>query len=86
MGLAALDEALKWPEVTEEYSFLPELHRIRGELLRLSGREEEARGEFLESIRYAREHDMLAYERRATASLRRQSQELGLHEEAPLHP
>jgi class 3 adenylate cyclase/tetratricopeptide (TPR) repeat protein len=85
-GLSAADQALTWPAVTEEYSYLPELHRVRGELLRRAGREEEARGEFLEAIRFAREHEMLAYERRAQASLRRQSQELGLHEEAPLHP
>ncbi|PTL76701.1 protein kinase [Vitiosangium sp. GDMCC 1.1324] len=85
-GLAAADEALTWPDVTEEYSYLPELHRVRGELLRLAGREEEARGEFLEAIRFAREHEMHAYEQRAQASLRHQSQALGLHEEASMHP
>jgi tetratricopeptide (TPR) repeat protein len=85
-GLTVVDEALRWPDVTGECSYLPELHRVRGELLRLAGREEEARREFLEAIRYAREHEMFAYERRAQASLRRQPQELGLHEDAPLHP
>jgi predicted RNA polymerase sigma factor len=69
--------------MTTECSYIPELHRVRGELLRQAGREEEARGEFLEAIRYAREHEMFAYERRAQASLRRQSQP---HEEAPSHP
>jgi serine/threonine protein kinase/tetratricopeptide (TPR) repeat protein len=84
-GLAAVDEALTWPARTEEYSYLPELHRTRGELLRLAGREDEAREEFLEAIRFAREHEMLAYARRAEACLRRQLQELGLHEEASRH-
>ncbi|WNG41150.1 protein kinase [Archangium violaceum] len=85
-GLAAVEEAMTWPAVTEEYSYLPELHRARGELLRLAGREDEAREAFLEAIRFAREHEMRAYEQRAQASLRRQFQALGLHEEAALHP
>ncbi|MGZ3460493.1 MAG: protein kinase domain-containing protein, partial [Archangium sp.] len=88
-GLAAVDDAMTWPTVTEEYSYLPELRRVRGELLRLLGREEEAREDFLEAIRFAREHEMAAYDRRAQASLRRQLQELGEelggHEEAPRH-
>ncbi|MFY0527595.1 protein kinase domain-containing protein [Archangium gephyra] len=70
-GLAAVDEALTWPAVTEEYSYLPELHRVRGELLRLAGREDEARAAFLEAIRFAQEHEMVAYAQRAQASLRR---------------
>ncbi|MFE8603463.1 protein kinase domain-containing protein [Archangium violaceum] len=82
-GLAAVDEALTLPAVTEEYSYLPELHRVRGELLRLAGREDEARAAFLEAIRFAQEHGMRAYEQRAQASLRR----LGLAEESPpRHP
>jgi predicted negative regulator of RcsB-dependent stress response len=82
-GLAAVDEALTWPSVTEEYSYLPELHRVRGELLRLAGREDEARAEFLEAIRFAQEHEMVAYAQRARASLHR----LGASEEAhPQHP
>jgi tetratricopeptide (TPR) repeat protein len=85
-GLAAVDEALTWPPRTEEYSYLPELHRVRGELLRLAGREAEARQAFLEAIHFAHEHEMVAYEQRAQASLRRQLQELGPHEEPTLHP
>ncbi|HYO55225.1 protein kinase domain-containing protein [Archangium sp.] len=84
-GLAAVDEALTWPAVTEEYSYVPELHRVRGELLRLAGREEEAREDFIEAIHFAREHEMRAYELRAQVSLRRQMQVLGVHEEALLH-
>lgn len=82
-GLAAVDEALTYPRETEENSYLPEPHRVRGELPRRAGREDEAREELLEAIRFAREHEMLAYERRARASLLR----LGLEEEAhPRHP
>ncbi|WP_257451810.1 protein kinase domain-containing protein [Archangium lipolyticum] len=85
-GLAVVDEALTWPAVTEEYSYLPELHRARGELLRRAGREEEAREEFLQAIQFAREHEMLAYEQRAQASLRRQLQDMGSRGEEPMHP
>ncbi len=90
-GLEAVEEALTWPAKTDECSYVPEIHRMRGELLRRAGREEEAREEFLEAIHYAREHEMRAYEERAQASLRRQLQEWGPHEaEAPgaepLHP
>jgi predicted negative regulator of RcsB-dependent stress response len=84
-GLAAVDEALTWPARTDEYSYLPELHRTRGELLRRMGREAEAREEFLEAIHFAHTHDMLVYEQRARASLGRQLQELGAHEETR-HP
>ena len=44
---------------------------MRGELLRLAGREDEARAAFLEAIRFAQEHEMVAYAQRAQASLRR---------------
>jgi tetratricopeptide (TPR) repeat protein len=80
-GLAAVDEALTWPSKTEEFSYVPELHRVRGELLRRVGREAEAREAFLEAIRYAHEHGMVAYEQRAQASLHG----LGVHPEPPLH-
>jgi tetratricopeptide (TPR) repeat protein len=85
-GLAVVDEALKWPEVTQEYSYLPELHRARGELLRRAGREAEAREEFLQAIQFAHEHEMLAYEQRARAGLHRQLQETGAHGEEPRPP
>ncbi len=85
-GLATIEEAKTWPEKTEEYSSVPELHRIHGELLRLAGREEEAREEFLEAIHYAHAHEMFAYEWRAQASLRRQLQAQGPPGGAPLHP
>ncbi|HEX8441182.1 protein kinase domain-containing protein [Archangium sp.] len=85
-GLGVVEEALTWPAKTEEYHSLPELHRIRGELLRRAGREQEAREEFLEAIHYAHEHEMLGYERRVQAALRRQLQEVGPSGAAPLHP
>jgi serine/threonine protein kinase/tetratricopeptide (TPR) repeat protein len=85
-GLNVVDEALTWPAKTEEYHSVPELHRIRGELLRLAGREQEAREEFLEAIHFAHEREMLGYERRAQASLRRQLQELGQPGGVPAHP
>ncbi|WP_187344910.1 protein kinase domain-containing protein [Cystobacter ferrugineus] len=68
-GLAVVDEALTWPPRTEEYSYLPELHRARGELLRMAGREAEAYTAFLEAIHFAHEHGMVVYEQRARASL-----------------
>jgi predicted negative regulator of RcsB-dependent stress response len=85
-GLATVDEALKWPAVTEEYSYLPELHRARGELLRRTGREAEAREAFLQALQFAHEHEMLAYEQRARASLHRQLQETGARDGESPHP
>ncbi|HEX8536088.1 MAG TPA: tetratricopeptide repeat protein, partial [Cystobacter sp.] len=68
-GLNVVDEALTWPPRTEEYSYLPELHRVRGELLRRAGQEAEAREAFHEAIHFAHGHGMVVYERRARASL-----------------
>ncbi|WP_198316358.1 protein kinase domain-containing protein [Cystobacter fuscus] len=73
-GLAAVDEALTWPPRTKEYWYLPELLRTRGELLRMAGREAEAREVFLEAIHFAHEHEMTIYERRARASLNQLSE------------
>ena len=79
-GLAVVGEALTWPPKSEEYSYLPELHRVRGELLRLAGRESESREAFLEAIHFAHEHGMVAYEQRAHASLSRLLQASGSHD------
>ncbi|WP_395840272.1 protein kinase [Cystobacter fuscus] len=68
-GLAVVGDALAAATTVKEYSYLPELHRARGELLRLAGREEEARAELLEAIHFAHEHGMAVYEQRARASL-----------------
>jgi predicted RNA polymerase sigma factor len=82
-GLAAVDEALTLPPRTKEYWYLPELHRTRGGLLRMAGREAEAREAFLEALHFAHAHEMTLYERRARASLSQLSEphEASFHEQ-----
>ncbi|HEX8825424.1 MAG TPA: protein kinase [Archangium sp.] len=81
-GLAAVEEAMTWPAKTDEYSYVPELHRIRGELRARAGQRREAREDFQEAMYYAHSHGMFGYEQRARASLRR----LEPFEQEPLHP
>ncbi|WP_257453712.1 protein kinase domain-containing protein [Archangium lipolyticum] len=83
-GLATVDEAFREVEEIGEHFFAPELHRLRGELLRASGREDEALRCFLRARALAHRHEagLRLFELRATVSLGRQMRELGCPERA----
>jgi predicted ATPase/DNA-binding winged helix-turn-helix (wHTH) protein len=71
-ALAAIDEALERAERTEERWYLPELLRIRGELLLqsdASGFVTQARELFDQSLRVAESQKVLSWELRTTMSL-----------------
>jgi tetratricopeptide (TPR) repeat protein len=80
-GLTVVREALELMEATGERGFEAELHRLRGELLRIGGREREARQALFGAITVAREQGALLYELRATVSLGQLSRDTG-HPEA----
>ncbi|HYO54065.1 protein kinase domain-containing protein [Archangium sp.] len=68
-GLAVLEEALEPESLRGEHFYEAELYRIRGELLRLLGREEEARESFTRGMHLAHEQGAYAFESRARAAL-----------------
>lgn len=76
-GQAALLEAMTWEETTGEHSYSAELNRLHGELLRVEGREDEARYGFMRAIEVAREQGAGLFELRATVSLARLLRDLG---------
>jgi serine/threonine protein kinase/tetratricopeptide (TPR) repeat protein/ABC-type transport system involved in cytochrome c biogenesis ATPase subunit len=84
-ALVALDEGLAWADKTGERNYEAELHRLRGEALRLLGREEEARESFLEALRLAWRQDAHAYARRVRESLGLASPALPRPPEGPWH-
>jgi tetratricopeptide repeat protein len=55
----------------------PRLNRLRGELLRVSGRESEALREFMRALAVSREQGSLLFELRTTVSLGRLLQDTG---------
>ncbi|QRN98200.1 protein kinase [Archangium violaceum] len=83
-GLATVDEALREVEKMGGHFFAPELHRLRGELLRKTGREDEALRCFLRARALAHRHEagLGLFELRATVSLGRQLKERGCPERA----
>ena len=68
-GLIA--EAVARCDVTEEQWSLPELFRVRGELLARDGAEAEAQAQFEQAIEHAQKHGLLSWELRAATSLAR---------------
>jgi predicted ATPase/DNA-binding winged helix-turn-helix (wHTH) protein len=73
-GLLIIDEALAPSEPDEEHGYLPELHRIKGELLMLEGKPDAAAaGEehFQHALHLARRQGALSWELRAATSLAR---------------
>jgi predicted ATPase/DNA-binding winged helix-turn-helix (wHTH) protein len=73
-GLARVDEAIARTEETEEYGFIAEVLRIKGELLLLQRAPEaaaEAEDHFRQALHWARRQGALAWELRAAASLAR---------------
>jgi predicted ATPase/DNA-binding winged helix-turn-helix (wHTH) protein len=70
-GIACVDRALKNCEASGEGWYVPELFRLRGELLLLEDAadlENKAEGAFRRSLRMAREQGALAWELRSTVS------------------
>jgi serine/threonine protein kinase/tetratricopeptide (TPR) repeat protein len=80
-GLAVVAEALQLAEETGAHFFDAELHRLQSELLRVAGREEEARFHLLRARLVARRQQATLFELRATVSLGRQLRDQG-HREA----
>jgi predicted ATPase/DNA-binding winged helix-turn-helix (wHTH) protein len=72
-GISAIDEALRRSERNEERWCLPELLRIRGELMLLKKEPSVAAAEdnFLQALGWARRHGALSWELRAAMSLAR---------------
>jgi predicted ATPase len=73
-GLAAIDEAIERCERTEEHWVMPELLRIKGELVLLQGASvAAAAGEhhFRQALDWARRQGALSWELRAATSLAR---------------
>jgi class 3 adenylate cyclase/predicted ATPase len=83
-GLEVLDEALAALEGREERWWEPELHRLRGEVLRaLPGDHvEEARASLQEALDIARRQHARSWELRAAASLARLWHDQGMAEDA----
>jgi tetratricopeptide (TPR) repeat protein len=70
-AMATIDDALTRCERTGEAWCLPELLRLRGEILADQGHGDEAEQSFLKSLDIAHEQGSLAWELRTTASLAR---------------
>ncbi|MFN2166518.1 MAG: ATP-binding protein, partial [Anaerolineae bacterium] len=68
-GLTTLEEALAIVERTGERHWAAELHRLRGELLLMVGREAEAEASYLKAVEIARQQSAKSWELRATVSL-----------------
>jgi predicted ATPase len=83
-GLAAADEGLSIAERNGEYFAAPELHRLKGELLRtqeVSG-SANAEAEFVTALDFARKQESKALELRAATSLARLWQQQGKRKQA----
>lgn len=68
---ATIDEALEWAERSGELWFVPELHRIRGELLLTEGAEDAAVAQLEGALAGARRQAARSWELRAATSLAR---------------
>jgi len=68
-GMMAVDEGLAHAERTFEGGYVAELHRMRGELLRLTGNDPAAEASFRTAIDYARAQQTKSLELRAATGL-----------------
>ncbi|MBA2302324.1 MAG: AAA family ATPase [Acidobacteria bacterium] len=68
-GLEAVDEGFAYAESTTERGFVAELHRTRGELLRLAGRDAEAEAGLRAALDHAKAQHARSFELRAATSL-----------------
>src|SRR5262249_2674557 len=69
VGLNLLDEAIQTAETINERFFEAELHRLRGDLLLMLGREGEAEAGLLRALTIARQQQARWWELRAATSL-----------------
>ncbi|MFY0563214.1 protein kinase domain-containing protein [Archangium lansingense] len=69
-ALALLDEALERAPTEGQHFYEAELHRLRGETMRMLGHDSEARECFLRAIQVARQQGARAFEQRALEELR----------------
>jgi len=81
-GLRLLDEARETSETVDDHWQLPEIHKIRGELMAALDDPVGAEASFRESIEIARIHEARSDELRATTSLARLLQVQGRDDEA----
>lgn len=81
-GLETVEEALRLVEASGGYFMEAELHRLRGELLRRAGQEDEALRCFLRARVRAHRQLAVLLELRATVNLGRQLRDLGCPERA----
>ena len=84
-GLAAIDQGLQWSEHTEGRWAIPELLRLKGELLLLlggSGAAVTAEDHFEQALDWARRQGALSWELRAATSLARLWRDQGRRQEA----
>jgi tetratricopeptide (TPR) repeat protein len=76
-GMSAVSHALAWAETLGEHSYLVELHRIEGELLRALGHDGAATVSFMRALDVARQQGAHGFGRRAEAALELQLRGLG---------
>jgi predicted ATPase len=81
-GLVLAEEALNLIERTEERAWEADAHRVKGDLMQLSGRPSEAEACFRQAIEIARRQQAKSWELRATLSLSRLLQKEGRSAEA----
>jgi len=83
-GRAAIDQALERCHRCEELWYLPELLRIKGELLLREGASDAgaAEAQFLQSLDWARRQQVLSWELRTATSLARLWRSQGRHGDA----
>jgi predicted ATPase len=81
-GLAAAEEGLVAARDTGERIMEAELYRLKAELLRMQGREEQAETELHRALAVARAQQARWWELRSTSSLCRLWRDQGKHEQA----
>ncbi|MEZ5316782.1 MAG: protein kinase [Vicinamibacterales bacterium] len=70
-GLAVVDEGFAHADQTLEHGFVHELHRVRGGLLRLAGRDTDAEAALRAAVDHAARRGATAFELRAATALAR---------------
>jgi predicted ATPase len=79
---SVIDEAVAWAEEREERWCMPELLRIRGEVLQRDGAAAAAEDQYMRALKGAREQQALSWELRAATGLARLWHQHGRSEEA----
>jgi predicted ATPase len=81
-GLAVLNEAIARSTAQQQRFCEPELHRLKGELLRLSGAADDGEKSIREAIAAAQEQEAKSWELRATVSIARLLRDTDRRDEA----